>query len=166
MLPGVPEGRSSTHETLPFDLGMAVANHLLTRLAFLEPRTDHTARPFVIPEGDAWFHPVVAAVVDITKTAATTDVFKEHMFGLLAQTTQGAKELTEEGRSLDPNTDDNDSIKDDEDGSADDASGGASEGRPSDMELEDENEPTAQSDSIRDQDLRKEVSDEFLLTFK
>ena len=88
------------------------------------------------------------------------------MFGLLAQTTQGAKELTEEGRSLDPNTDDNDSIKDDEDGSADDASGGASEGRPSDMELEDENEPTAQSDSIRDQDLRKEVSDEFLLTFK
>ena len=99
MLPGVPEERSSTNETLPLDLGMAVADHLLARLAFLEPRTDHTARPFVIPEGDAWFHPVVAAVVDITKTAATTDVLKEHLFGHLAQTTQGAKELTEEGRS-------------------------------------------------------------------
>ena len=67
---------------------------------------------------------------------------------------------------MDPNTDDDDSIKDDEDGSADDASGGASEGRPSDMGSEDENEPAAQSDSTRDQDLQTEVSDEFLFTFK
>lgn len=136
-LPGVPEGGSSTEESWPMDLGMAVANKLLTEFTFLKTRTDDTATSFTVPEGDEWFDPVVDAVVTITKTAASKSEVKGHLFPETPAQEDDDAEHSDERVDPEVDNEDDDSSGDnssDQEGSDDDsdAAGGvrSAEGAP------------------------------------
>lgn len=139
-LPGVPKGRSSSKESFSTDLGMAVINDPMKGFAFLVPRTDSTAEPFMAPQGDAWLDPVTAAVARLTKTAATQAELKEFFVEDGGQPTQDAEIDDETAGNDDSEVSGSNEVGDDDSSSEGEESAEQSEGASSTKGASDEDE--------------------------